>query len=264
MSSKHQPIEHAAVGQTGPWLATAYEMVSPLSLKLSTATSSGGKSLLLPTPFALKMALLNVAIQDVGLEQGKLHWPAIRDAGIAVCGPQRITVNNTFTRILKPARGKLEADPDTGLIATFAHSIGFREYVLWQGGCRIAVRPAPLIDPESTSLELWNRWLTSINYLGKRGGFIQATNSPERLDDLGDDFVTLTQAASAFSLDGTMQIMDDCSSTLTFEQVDIYSSKKIKLGKDRILRNVVIPYSLERSSRSYSLYGRSDRGRPGF
>ena len=42
------------------WLIAEYEAVTLFSLKLSTATSSGGKTLLVPTPYALKMALLGV------------------------------------------------------------------------------------------------------------------------------------------------------------------------------------------------------------
>ena len=41
---------------------------------------------------------------------------------------------------------------------------------------------------------------------------------------------------------------------MTFEHADIYSNKRITLGKERILRHIVLPYTLTRSSRSFSLY----------
>ena len=53
------------------WWITTYEPVSMFSLKAASATSTGGKSLLLPTPFAFKMAILNVVIQIEGIAEGK-------------------------------------------------------------------------------------------------------------------------------------------------------------------------------------------------
>jgi hypothetical protein len=45
---------------------------------------------------------------------------------------------------------------------------------------------------------------------------------------------------------------------LTFDHANIYSGKGIKLGKERILHHVVLPYRLVRSSKSYSYYERID------
>ncbi|MCB0112486.1 MAG: hypothetical protein R2873_20435 [Caldilineaceae bacterium] len=234
------------------WLITRYDPVSLISLKASTATSTGGKSLLLPTPFAFKMALLDVVIQNVGLEQGKKHWSTIRAGQVAVHGPDRISVNNSFTKILKPNRNS-GVDPDTGLISVMIRTIAFREYVQWQGPCRIA------FSIEDTETEAWARWLTQIHYIGKRGGFIQAVAPPDVSENLPSDFTLLTEGIEgAFPLDGTLQLMDDCDPKLSFDAVDIYSTKSLKLGKDRILRSVVLPYRMKRSSRGYTLYERID------
>ena len=55
---------------------------------------------------------------------------------------------------------------------------------------------------------------------------------------------------------GTLQMLDDCGPQMTFDHADIYSGKRITLGKERILRHIVLPYRLARSSRGYSLYQR--------
>lgn len=234
------------------WFIARYLPVSLISLKLSTATSTGGKSLLLPTPFALKMALLTVIIQQEGIDQGRALWPAVRDAQIAVRGPQRITVNNTFTKIMKPRRlekGQSLLDPDTGLMPPMNQTIAFREYVSWQGDLQIALQPAGQFE------QAWARWLTLISYIGKRGGFIQAMTIPEIADTLDSNFVEITQTAGGdFLFYGTMQLMDDCGEQLSFEQVDIYTTAKMRIGTDRILRPIVLPYRMERSSRSYTQY----------
>lgn len=229
------------------WFVATYSPVSLISLKLATATSTGGKSLLLPTPFAFKMAVLNVAIQDAGLETGKAIWGVLRDARVAVRGPAWIAVNNTFTKILKPMKDKPTLDPETGLTRGIINTIGFREYVQWQGDLKIAV------EVSDDSLP-WMRWLTQINYIGKRGGFVQATEQPTKTDLLAEGFTDLTTAGDGFSLHGTMQIMDDCTPGLTFEQIDVYSEKRM----ERVLRHVAIPYQMVSSSRAYSLYRRLD------
>jgi hypothetical protein len=198
------------------------------------------------------MGLLSVVIQQEGLATGERLWHAIRDAQIAVRGPERITVNNTFTKIMKPRRlekGQTLFDPDTGLMPPMNQTIAFREYVAWQGHFTVAFQPGDHMD------EAWVRWLTLISYTGKRGGFIQATAAPEACTSLDDTFVFLTKAATdGFLFRGTMQIMDDCGEQLTFEQVNIYSAAKMRIGKDRILRPIVLPYEMKRSSRNFTQY----------
>ena len=59
-----------------------------------------------------------------------------------------------------------------------------------------------------------------------------------------------------FLADGIIQQLDDCDSSLTFEKADIYSGKNIRLGKERVLCHVVLPYRPVRSSRGFTLYER--------
>ncbi len=232
------------------WLVTTYQAASFTSLKVANATSTGGKSLLLPTPFAVKMALLDVIISRAGLAKGTRLWPTIRDAAVAVQGPRYITVNNTFTKVLKPDRNKA-FDPETGLLTPMLRTIAFREYVQWQGTLKLA------LDIQSGDDLAWSNWLTQISYIGKRGGFIQALEGSDQRETVDNSFALLTAEADTFALDGTLQLMDDCGPKLTFEQVDIYSGKPMKLGKDRLLRPIILPYRQVRASRGYTLYERT-------
>lgn len=233
------------------WTIITYEPAGLISLKLSTATSTGGKSLLFPTPFAFKMAVLDVILRTEGVERGRAIWPAVRDAQLALHGPERVVVTNTFTKVLRPNRSWKEPDTDTGLIRPMLTSIGFREYVLWQGPLRVAFRAG------QGALGEWPRWLSMISYIGKRGGFIQAV-SVFQTDELPRGFTPLAPVDSAFSLDGLIQLMDDCAPHLTFEHVDIYSNKSMRMGKDRLLHQVILPYRLYKASRGFTLYQRSE------
>jgi hypothetical protein len=241
------------------WTIAEYQPTSLFSLRPYTATTSGGKSLIVPTPFAIKMALLDVAIHTQGLQQGQALFPALRDLRIAVQLSQYIVVNNTFTKILRLKEIKTKAsEKDVAMSKAMAEqqwpfqkTIAFREYVQFGG-------PLVLAFQGMTREEL-GPLLVQVNYLGKRGGFIQLRRRPEATKELPGGFTVLTQGTgSTFPL-GMLQMVDDCGPSLTFDRVNVYDpSARIRLNQDRIFHHVVLPYRLTRSSRSYSLYERLD------
>lgn len=227
------------------WLEITYQPTTLFSLKPSWATSSGGKSLLLPTPFAIKMALLDAAIRTSGLETGQEAWPKLRDLQVSIKLPQQIVVTNLFARILRKRRGKSPEGP-------FQRTIGYREYVHYPGPLTLALGS----DDEARQAQIAG-WLLQINYLGKRGGFMQPLGKPvSRPDDGG--FLRLTKEPQQIDPRGIIQQLDDCGRRMTFEHADIYSGKSIRSGSatGRIVRHVVVPYRLARSSKSYTLYER--------
>jgi len=238
------------------WTIAEYQPTAFFSLRPYTATSSGGKSLIVPTPFAIKMGLLDAAIRTQGMERGQELFPAIRDLRIAVRLPHRIVVNNTFTKIWRlndsvSKKGKAEKErliieAKTERKWPYQSSIGFREYVQFGG---------PLIFALSgmTHAELMPL-LLQCNYLGKRGGFIQLLRPPEEVEELPEGFTLLTESASGTFPLGTLQMVDDCGPGLTFDHVNIYHAKKIKPGKDRVFHHVVLPLRPVRSSRGFTLY----------
>jgi hypothetical protein len=100
-------------------------------------------------------------------------------------------------------------------------------------------------------------WLLQINYLGKRGGFVQLLSPPASSEALAQGFIIVGgDSIQPFPVDGVIQQLDDCDTSLTFEKANIYSGKRIKLGRERILHHVVLPYRLVQSSKSYSYYER--------
>ena len=65
------------------WIWADYAATALFTLKPATATPSGGKTLLIPTPFAIKMALLDVVCRVEGRATGEAVWPTIRDWSVA-------------------------------------------------------------------------------------------------------------------------------------------------------------------------------------
>jgi hypothetical protein len=232
------------------WLIAEYSPGTLFSLKPAWATSSGGKSLLLPTPFAVKMALLDVACRTLGVTLAEPYWPAIRGLRIAFHGPEQIVVTNTFTKILKPRRG--DPEPGGADAGPFQKTIGFREYVFFSGAIRLAFEVHG-----GTMDETLASWLWHVNYLGKRGGLIQLTAPPARSEALPEGFLLLDRSAQEImALDGIMQALDDVGPEVSFAQVNIFTDAPLRLGKDRLIQHIVAPYRLSRSSRGYSLYER--------
>jgi hypothetical protein len=235
------------------WILAEYQPVGLFSLKLSTATSSGGKSLLVPTPYAIKMALVDAACRTQGSSRAEAMWPTLRDLSVGVRLPERAVVTNLFAKILKPRRNPAAPGSQDG--GPLGKSIAFREYVWPQGSLGLVLGSlAEQQVPAMTEL------LLQINYLGKRGGFVQLTSPPQTIAELPDGFVLLNpkDGQQGFDSRGVMQILDDCGPRMTFEQANVYSGQSVKLGKERVLNHVVLPYQLARSSRSYSLYERID------
>jgi len=221
------------------------------SLKSAMATSSGGKSLLTPTPFALKMALLDAAYRVYGATHVETLWPLLRDLPVAVDLAERVVVTNLFAKVLKPRRG--EAPAGTAHAGPLQKTIAFREYVWPAGEWGMALElPAALSSAQGTAL------LLQLNYLGKRGSFIQLTGIPATVEALPESYVRLNPPAgqTLFASQGVLQVLDDCGPKMTLEQANIYSGKNIRLGSERVLHHIVLPYRQAQASKSYTLYER--------
>jgi hypothetical protein len=240
------------------WMVARYAPTALFSLKSAAATSSGGKTLICPTPFAIKMALLDAALRTLGQPAGKQLWPAIQDLQLKIALPDRVAVINTFTKIVRPKKNGPDDDAGTGLVTPFGSTIAYREYVSFGGTVSIAAQAST----GDRLLDALAELFTHITYLGKRGSFMQLLMRPTTSDDIDfsaeSGWVTITQDQTSFTMGGTLQMLDDCGPKMTFDHADIYSSKRITLGKERILRHIVLPYSLTRSSRGFSLYERID------
>jgi hypothetical protein len=199
------------------------------------------------------MALLDAACRTMGVTTAEVLWPSIRDASIALRPARGVVVSNTFQRIIKPLRTDAkksnddEEEVESGPQAVFQRTIGYREYAHVAGEFSLALQTS---HEQATVADL----LSHISYLGKRGSFNQWLGMTTEQNELDQSFVLLTEIQNQFSAVGVVQAMDDCGPSLTFDKANIYTDKRITLGKDRIRRNIVLPYRLIRSTRAYSVY----------
>ncbi len=257
------------------WVIAVFHQVSLFSLKPSDVTSTGGRSLLVPTPFSIKMALLDVAIRNYGIDAGARLFPLLRDLAIAVSPPQQIIVNNCFVRIQKLRRPKsyqgstkkqeeeesevgTEQEADDEGKGPYIPNVAFREYVQYSGPLGLAAHVGTQQAAEQLS-----PLMLQVNYLGKRGSFFQIDGPPIVRDHLpikqGYLQIDEEKADARDTLPGyTLQVLDDCGSKMTFDQANVYSGIPLKVGKDRIARLVLLPYRVIRSSYGFTLYQRTD------
>jgi len=236
------------------WYQAFYLPISLFSLRQSLSTSSGAKTLLVPTPFALKTALLDAAIRVLGKEQATPLFPTIRDVQIAIQLPQQLVVMNSFLKIVRPKKNGPSDDLGSGLITPLGSTIAYREFVSYDGALGLALSNSRGDALPSEMIQLF----AQINYFGKRGSFVQLTETPRLIDQLDEGWTLLTAEQRQFIAEGTVQMLDDFGPSITFERADITSGIRITLGKDRVQRPIVLPCRLVRSSRGYALYQRID------
>lgn len=214
-----------------------YLPTSLFSLKDSNSTNSGAKSLFLPSPYAIKMAILNQAITIGGqLEELKkknsLHFSFVRDAKISfyVEADSFFAVNNSFIKILKPAREG----------GGFGQTVAFREYLYLSKPLEIIFE----ID-SNEQMQYLKKYLHKINYFGKRGCFFQFVdymNDPNEANVLKFNVEKMRF--------GIMQEYDDFDGKVTFDNVNSFSLSNTKRKKEIL----VIPIKQSSSSKSFSLY----------
>src|SRR5258708_33410598 len=137
------------------WIVAQYLPVSFCSLRRAGATSSGGKTLLVPTPYAIKMALLNAAICSRGVKEGERLFPFIRDLSLYLELPKELIVIKSFSKIRRELKEK--NNPEKAQRARekkeypMQPTIAYREYINYQGTLRLACQCAE-DDPLSAVL----------------------------------------------------------------------------------------------------------------
>lgn len=225
-----------------------YDFTALFSLKDSNSTNSGAKTLFLPQPYTIKMALLNQAISvggdlDILSEKGSKCFKIIRDAKISYHLPHNICfcVNNMFIKILKQKEDKGNNEKKGKAFEDgFQRTVSYREYVHISQPIQIIFEVQ-----DEVSMSYLKKYLHGIPYFGKSGCFIQFlgyNDTPPEPNVTLFDYNTTKK--------GIIQKFDDFDSSVTFEMVSNLSDKKTKRKQESWL----IPVELEESSKAYSKF----------
>jgi len=209
-----------------------YQPTNLFSLKESNSTNSGAKSLLIPSPYSIKMALFNQAItidgKDVFKEKKSKKFTFIKDATIEYRVLGSFCVNNCFVTIQSLRDGIYRGKPS------------FREYIYLSDNIEIIFG----IESEEAKQYL-QKYLHRINFFGKRGCFFQFVGYR---DNPGEPNVKEFDA-SDFS-PGILQEFDDISPKAQFKNIDNFDRASAKRDKQIL----IIPVKNMNSSKSYTHY----------
>lgn len=217
--------------------SAVFQPTSLFSLKDSSSTNSGAKSLFLPSPYAIRMAILNQAITLAGVDfetgKGKNEWfKMVRDSEIGYFLEGNYCVNNCFVKILKPSRSRPGEVQET---------VSFREYIHINKPVEIIFT----IKDERQKIFL-QKYLHKINYFGKRGCFFQFVDYK---DQASEPNVNIFEQGN-YGI-GILQEYDDFSDKFNFDNVNSYGGSGTVKRKKNIL---VLPLSRKSSSKSFTHY----------
>lgn len=230
------------------WFVFLYAPAALFSLKASRATSTAGLTLLTPTPYAVKMAFLDVALRhDLTADaEGLVKWLAKAQVRIGL--PEHACVTSTIQTIRQETRdADLKKDPS---LPPYRPNVALREVVHYQGTLRFA------FERSTCSKELQELLLKAapaINYLGKRGGFLQYLTKQE-MPDLDGSF---TQPAGEMTDAPTWchrASLDDFGPKASFDALNSYTPTEMKRGVHRRFVETIVPLGVRNRGPGFAHY----------
>ena len=247
---EEKPIDRGV----GEWLVLSYLPVSLFSLRMAHATSKGGKTLLVPTPYAFKMTMIDACFRvfngDEAEKKARQVFDLIKGCEIRFNPPSVCIVQNTFVKIRQEER-----DAPKGF---YVPTIAYREFCFYSNDeLKVAVGVKGLSEEAIDMLRLLG---SHINCIGKRGSFWQFVGDSNHKNELPEGFIfPHTEERLSTGNFQWFQYLDDfgevlCKAKDGFDRISTYGDGKIELGKHRILVRMVLPYKFKQSSRHFTQY----------
>jgi hypothetical protein len=234
------------------WMLAKYRPTGIFSLKSSATTSSGAKTLLVPSMYAVKMALVDAAFRSG--EDGERIFEEVKGVGIRFKPPEYAAVTHGFIKIQREREVKDRTNLQVIELKAkqpFYPTVAYREFCSFTGDLTVAIE----VEERGSVLE---RLVPLVGYFGKRGSFFQFVDV-EYSDHLLEHFTfPLSEPPNEFSLNVIVQPLDDLGEKATFDAINTYSTGKARLGIDRLIVQTAIPYKMVSSSRGYTLYHRTE------
>ncbi len=231
------------------WVLARYRPTGLFSLKSSATTSSGAKTLLVPTMYSVKMALIDAAFRSG--EDGEEVFELVKSLKVRFRPPDYAAVTHGFIKIRREREvkdAKNQEAVELKRTSPFQPTVAYREFCAFEGELTVG------ISLEETS---WlEELLPLIGYFGKRGSFFQFVGL-DRVESLPEQFTfPMEDPPEGFDLNVTVQPLDDLGERATFDAINTYSTGRARLGRDRVLVQTAIPYKTVSASRGYTLYRR--------
>lgn len=243
----------APVPAQGPWLVAEYEPTALFSLKASFATSSVGRTLVVVTPYVVKMAFVDAAFR-AGLADADCadFLRSLVSVEVRVAPPAVAVVTHTFVKVRQESRGENPLRP-------YGSTIAYREVVhqrgVWQWAFDLGAGDRLLAG----RLE---RMAPFVSYIGKRGSFVQFRRL-FRATGLGAEFTQTVQRRVAWTPPTRAHIvsLDDFGPEADLETLSSFTAKSPVRGRDRKFVETIVPLGLDDTGPGFSEYRRVADGR---
>lgn len=236
----------AGIPGPGRWLVAEYEPTALFSLKISSATSTVAKTLIVPTPYAIKMALVDSGFR-AGLSDDECAdlLRALVGLDVRISPPANTVVTHTFIKVRQESR-----DPDP--LLPYSSTVSYREFVYHSGCWKWAFDLAGANEILAGCLV---NLLPHISYIGKRGSFI-AFRRMLRVTALGADFTQPVQTTGAWSPPPRAHIapLDDFGPDADMATLSSYSKGKPKRDRHRKFVETIIPLGMVNTGPGFTEY----------
>ncbi len=227
------------------WLVARFLPCSLFALKVSTATSSVGRTLLVPTPYAIKMALVEAAF-TAGLPRDECDGllRGLSRVEVRIAPPTRAVVSHTFLKIRQEPKN---ADADHPYIS----SVAYREFVFHQGEWRwaFALGDHPLHLQQRIA-----QLLPYVRYVGKRGSFVQFLGT--EWTDTADTTYTQPVGGGAIRMPTRAHVvpLDDLGPDADLDTLSPYSPKRAAANRHRVYVNTLVPLGVVSAGPGFTEY----------
>ncbi len=234
----------APVPARGRWLVAEYEPTALFSLKASFATSSVGRTLVVATPYAVKMAFVDAAFRAGLVDPDCADFlRSLVPIEVRVAPPAEAVVTHTFVKVRQESRG---GDP----LRPYSSTIAYREIVHQRGAWQWAFDVGT--DDRLLSERL-GRVAPFVSYIGKRGSFVQYRRL-FRTTALGTEFTQAVQSRAAWSPPPRAHIvaLDDFGPEADLETLSSFTAKSPVRERHRKFVETIVPLGLVNSGPGFS------------
>jgi hypothetical protein len=243
-----RPDSVAGVPGPGRWLIAEFAPTALFSLKVSSATSSVGRTLVIPTPYAIKMALVDAGFR-AGLSDNDCgeFLRALAGIGVRIAPAQDTVVTHTFVKVRQESR---DADP----LRPYTSTISYREVAHLNLPINWAF---DLATADDASVNRLVELLPHISYIGKRGSFVRFLRV-YRISILGSDYTQPVSFEGAWSPPRRAHVvpLDDFGPDADLETLSTFTQKRPKRDQHRRFINTIVPVGIVNTGPGFTHYSR--------
>ncbi|AGK61249.1 CRISPR-associated protein Cas5, subtype I-A/APERN [Archaeoglobus sulfaticallidus PM70-1] len=196
------------------WVKLSLHFPSFFSYRIPDYSSQYALSVPLPSPSAIKLAVVATAIRATGnVAEGECVFYAVRDADIRIVPPEQIAINSVLIRRLKKKKNPTELE-------TFERTFGVREYVFFPDDINLLVG----CDDIDTAI----KYFGILRYLGSSDSmlYVKRVEQIEEPPESAIKAITDKEFVEAISKESyVIYPVNDISKKAKFEQINPYSEK---------------------------------------